>query len=211
MNFSSSLIDDLRPLVFDTSVLINLHACSYGELILRAIPNDIVVPWIVANELEHETSQRNGEQSFLEGLVRNGGVSLVDLSDEEYAQFFALTSGSTSLDDGEAATIAVAAIRRSQCLIDEKKGRARAFAYMGKKEPAWSLDLLRHPQVVEFLGPEKAVDALYRALRDGRMRIHEKHCSHVVNIIGPERALDCRSLPSYKARRLEWQAGVVSQ
>jgi len=145
MTFSSTLTDDRRPLVLDTSVLINLHACTYGERILRAVPNDILVPRIVANELDHETSRRNGEHSFMRGLIESGEVTLADLTDEEYAQFSILTSGSPSLGDGEAATIAIAATRGQHCLIDEKKGRARAALSMDQKEPAWSLDLLRHP------------------------------------------------------------------
>ncbi|MBW7851426.1 MAG: DNA-binding protein [Rhodospirillales bacterium] len=211
MTFSSSLTDDRRPLVLDTSVLINLHACTYGERILRAVPNDILVPRIVASELEHETSRRNGEHSFLHGLVESGEVALADLTEEEYAPFSMLTSGSPSLDDGEAATIAIAATRRLNCLIDEKKGRARATLSMDQKEPAWSLDLLRHPQVVTALGQERAIEVLFLALRDGRMRIHEDHCDHVVNLIGPSRALECRSLPGYKLRRLGWQAGTLSK
>lgn len=211
MNFSSLLVDYHRPLVLDTSVLINLHACTYGEQILIAVPNDVLVPRIVANELEHETSRKNGEHSFLLSLIANGEVTLADLTDEEYEAFSALTTGSPSLDDGEAATIAIASERHLHCIIDDKKGRARALASMSQKEPAWSLDLLRHPLVVAALGPEQAVDALYLALRDGRMRIHEDHCCHVVNIIGPKRALDCHSLPAYKARRLEWQAKTISQ
>ncbi|MBT5264113.1 MAG: DNA-binding protein [Rhodospirillaceae bacterium] len=204
MAFSSSLTDDLRPLVLDTSVLINLHACTYGGRILRAVPNDIFVSRIVANELEHETSRKNGEHSFLHGLLSGGEVILADMTDDEYALFAELTSGFPSIDDGEAATIAVAAMRKFLCLIDEKKGRARAEVYMDQQEPAWSLDLLRHPQVVATLNPAQAADALYLALRNGRMRIPEDHCSHVVGVISPRRALECRSLPGYKIRRQEW-------
>ena len=211
MKFSSSLTDDLRPLVLDTSVLINLHASTFGERILRAVPNDIVVPTIVANELEHETSRRNGERSFLHGLRANGCVTLADLTEEEYARFSILTSGSSSLDDGEAATIAIAADRGLHCLIDEKKGRARAIASMGELEPAWSLDLMRHPQVVATLGSTQSADALYLALRDGRMRIHEDHCNHVVDLIGTRRALECRSLPGYKVRQLDWRETSTSK
>jgi len=57
MTISSSLMNDETPLVLDTSVLINLHACTYGERILSALPHGIVIPQIVANELEHETSR----------------------------------------------------------------------------------------------------------------------------------------------------------
>lgn len=204
MTFSSLLSDVRTPLVLDTSVLINLHACTFGERILKAVPNDILVPLVVANELEHKTGRRNGEHSFLRSLVANGEVALADLTDKECTQFLRLTSGSSSLGDGEAATIAIATTRRLRCLIDDKKGRACATLLMGQKEPAWSLDLLLHPQVVIALGQERATEALFLALRDGRMRIHEDHCDHVVSLIGPYRALQCNSLPGYKVRRLEW-------
>jgi hypothetical protein len=74
MSCSSSLIDVADPLILDTSVLINLHACKYGERILASIPNDVVVSEIVVGELEHETSRQNGEHRFLYDLV-TGGVS----------------------------------------------------------------------------------------------------------------------------------------
>ncbi|WP_292531769.1 hypothetical protein [Methylocystis sp.] len=59
MSCSSSLTDNQRPLVLDTSVLINLHACTYGERILTAITNDILVPQIVAGELKLSIGSQN--------------------------------------------------------------------------------------------------------------------------------------------------------
>jgi len=206
MTFASSLTDERRPLVLDTSVLINLHASTYGVRILDAVPNEILIPRVVADELEHETSRRNGENSFLFDLIDSGAVARVDLTEEEFYEFSVLTSGSPSLGDGEAATIAVTKIRGLRCLIDEKKGRVRAKISMCEEEPAWSLDLMRHPQVVAALGSMQSIEALYLALRDGRMRVHDDHCNQVVDLIGTQRALDCRSLPGYKIRRLNWQA-----
>ena len=68
------MISQIRS--FSTRVFFNLHACKYGERILTAIPNDIVVPEIVAGELEHETSRQNGEHGFLHGLVTGEIVTL---------------------------------------------------------------------------------------------------------------------------------------
>lgn len=59
MTYLSSLIEDASPLVLDTSVLINLHASTYGARILAALPNHALVPSIVATELAHETSKAN--------------------------------------------------------------------------------------------------------------------------------------------------------
>jgi predicted nucleic acid-binding protein len=200
MSCSSFLIDYLRPLVLDTSVLINLHACMHGEQILTAVPNDILIPEIVAGELEHETSRRNGEQRFLHNLVANRAVALTNLSDAEYDIFQMLTSNSPSLGDGEAATIAIAATRHFSPVIDEKRGRARAAAFPGMGQLGWSLDIFRHPHVTAKLGSEAAVDALYLALRDGRMRIPLESCDSIIALIGIERSIDCTCLPGYRER-----------
>lgn len=208
MTYSSSLANEPSPLILDTSVLINLHASRHGGRILTALPHDILVPEIVAGELEHETSKINGEHQFIQELGASGKVRLIGLSEREYEVYATLVSGSPSLDDGEAATIALAACRKHLPVIDERKGRLRAQALCRGRLPGWSLDVFRHPRVVAVLGATDSIDALYFALRDGRMRIHEDHCDHVVSLIGVPRALECNSLPGYKVRRKEWQAPV---
>jgi len=198
MTFSSSLTDDPRPLVLDTSVLINLHACTFGERILTAIPNAVVVPDVVVDELDSETGRRNGDHGFLHGLVGQGKISIVAMTDDEYEVFAALTSGTPSLDDGEAATIAVAARRRLRAVIDEKKGRAQAVTRMGGEGPGWTLDLLQHPAVPRALGGADQTEAIYLALREGRMRIPQELGGAIVALIGMDRALHCSCLPNYK-------------
>ncbi|MDW9409068.1 DNA-binding protein [Sinorhizobium meliloti] len=197
MIYSSSLSDETAPLVLDTSVLINLHACRRGVDILSALPNSLIVSHVVARELDHETSRRNGEEAFLRTLSAAGHVTLVDLSEEELEMFFELTSGSSSLDDGEAATIAIARTRRLVPVIDERRGRNRAKAIMGV-EPAWSLDLLSHPKTAVALGADLFGEVLYLALRDGRMRIPPESTPQVVSIIGKERARLCTCLPGFR-------------
>ncbi|WP_211254028.1 DNA-binding protein [Paraburkholderia nodosa] len=189
--------------VLDTSVLINLHACKYGERILSAIPNDILVPEIVAGELEHERSRKNGEYNFLQALVADRIVTVAGLTDAEELIFQELTSTSPSLDDGEAATIAIAASRQLRPVIDERRGRTRAGALLPTLLPHWSLDLLRHPTVIATLGVQNAVDALYHALRDGRMRIPLESADDVIALIGVGRSRDCTCLPGYRERFLD--------
>lgn len=200
MSCSSSPIDIADPLILDTSVLINLHACKYGERILASIPNDVVVSAIVAGELEHETSRQNGEHRFLHNLVTGGIVTLATMTDAEYEIFHELASTSPSLDDGEAATIAIAAARRFLPVIDERRGRSRASALMNVRTPGWSLDLFRHPTVIAVLGDQPALEALYLALRDGRMRIPVERGDDVIALIGMERSRDCSCLPGYRDR-----------
>lgn len=205
MTYSSPIINDLRPLVLDTSVLINLHASRHGVSVLTALPNAILIPTIVITELENETSKSNGEHKFIQNLLSSGKVQSADLRDEEYKVYEQLVSAAPSIDDGEAATIAIAASQRIIPIIDERKGRRQAQTLCSGQMPGWSLDLFLHTHVIAHLGDIDSADALYLALREGRMRIHEDHCDHVVNIIGSHRALECNSLPGYKTKRQQWQ------
>lgn len=205
---SSSLANDLTPLVLDASVLINLHACSFGEKILAAIPNTIVVPDIVVRELGHETSRINGEHRFLENLLARQQVHLSSLDDGGWAIFERLTTTSPSLGDGEAATIAIAAINTHRPVIDDAKGRKRAQELVNITS-AWSLDLLVHPGVRNGLENDGYIDAVYLALREGRMRIDEERCDAVVQLIGAARALQCPSLPGFKTRREHWRRAIA--
>lgn len=204
MTFSSSLDDEAIPIVLDTSVLINLHASTYGVRILTLIPNPIVVPRLVVQELQHETSKENGEYHFVKDIVDSGRVEAADFSESEFETFGAIVSGGASLGDGEAATLALASNRRCIAVIDERKGRARARILIPDMICAWSLDIILHPKVTHGLGDAATKAALYKALKDGRMRIHEEHCDHVVDLLGARAALDCVCLPNYKQRQHEW-------
>ncbi len=204
MTSLNSLVDCEIPLVLDTSVLINLHACTYGACILKAFPNDILIPETVATELENETSKARGEHSFLHNLADDGTVDIVAMTNDEVKRFGQLITGTSSLDDGEAATIAIATMRDFLPVIDEKKGRAKATEIAPHRIPCWSFDLLRHPSVLDHLHDEEATNALYLALHNGRMRIPEESCNDVVNLIGIERALECPCLPNYRQKKLIW-------
>ena len=211
MTYSSGLADDLTPLVLDTSVLINLYASTHGARILGALPNDIFIPQIVADELANEASKTNSAQEFVENMVATHAVRLVDLDETELKVFRLLVSGNLSLGDGEAATIAIAASRGRLPIIDERKGRLQAQSRIPGNCAGWSVDLFCHPRVARSLGTNQTAVALYHALRDGRMRIHEDHCDHVVALIGVQRALECNSLPGYKVRRQRWQHRISLQ
>lgn len=200
MSCSSSLVSTSDGLVLDTSVLINLHASKYGKRVLDAIPNDIWIPQMVAEELEHQTSRKNGELDFLKMLLEDEVASIVRLDSVEYEIFRELTSTTPSLDDGEAATIAVAVARKYLPVVDERRGRGRAISLISQEAPAWSLDLLRHPAVITALGSKLAIEVLYFALRFGRMRIPPESTGDVIALLGVERSRECTCLPGYRER-----------
>lgn len=198
MAFSSALHDDPRPFILDTSVLINLHASTRGERILSSIANDIVVARNAARELDHEIGRQLGQHDFLHDLSQKGEILVTDITEEETSLYGDLVSGPSCLGDGEAATIAIATTRNFLPVIDDRAGRARASTLMAQQQPGWSLDLLRHPDVLRSLGDAHATEALYLALRDGLMHVPPDTVDSIIAIIGQTRARECRSLPGYR-------------
>ncbi|WP_069337865.1 hypothetical protein [Sphingobium yanoikuyae] len=187
-------------IILDTSVVINLHASGHGEEVLAALPFRLTVPGIVSDELDRQSSRSSGERDFFALACRLGLIERIEMTDNEYQMFTKLVVVAPSLDDGEAATIAIARSREFVPVIDERKGRARALAIMGQQSPAWSLNLIRHPTVVSKLGEHAATEALFNALYRGRMRIAPDHADQVISVIGLEQARKCTCLPGYKER-----------
>ncbi|WP_226635228.1 hypothetical protein [Novosphingobium profundi] len=187
-------------LALDTSVVINLHASGYGKEILSALPFNLVVSRIVFDELHRQSNRSSGERDFLGNAHKAGLIERIEMNDEEYEFFAKLVVVPPTLDDGEAATIAIALSRNFHPVVDERKGRARASALMTTRAPAWSLNLVGHPAVADRLGESIATEALYHALRRGRMRIAPKHADKIISLIGIELASQCTCLPGYKER-----------
>lgn len=73
MTFSNSLADGTKPLILDTSVLINLHASQRGEPILDALPNKILVPRQVIEELDLLLGFQSRAHRGLSGCRRGRG------------------------------------------------------------------------------------------------------------------------------------------
>lgn len=204
MIFSNSLAKYNIPAVLDTSVIINLSASQSGGQILDAIPNNIIVPQPVVTELNHQMGKVESEVCFIDALISSGKVQKVELSENELELFKRTVAANNSLGDGEAATIAVASQRNSLAILDDRKGRNHVRSVMANVILGWSIEIFLHPFVLSRIGEDGISEAVYLALRDGHMRIHETHCEEVVKIIGIQRALDCPSLPNFKTRRKNW-------
>jgi len=111
--------------------------------------------------------------------------------------FTSLVSGSAAetLDDGEAATIAYALEYSATVLIDERKANKICEQRFLELPTGCTVDLLAHDDIKAVLGRDCLADAVFNALYYGRMRILAHHAEWVVNLIGPERAGRCMSLP----------------
>ena len=197
MELPTSLIDGQMTIVADASAIINLNASGCAHDIIRALPNKFVVASDVADELEEGRRHGRQDADMLAALVKDGAVEMVELDDDSGGHFERLVVGpaAMTLDDGEAATIAYAVTHQGLAVIDETKATRLCARLYPALPVSCTVDILAHSAVLQALGRDRLADAVYKALRDGRMRVFEQHTRWVLDLIGPERAAGCSSLP----------------
>jgi predicted nucleic acid-binding protein len=197
MGLPTPLTDPAAIVAADASTVINLNATGCAREIIQAIPNKVVVLDAVASEL-HEGRRRGRRDADLLGeLVTARVVEVVELDDDSGIHFEKLVVGAAAmtLDDGEAATIAYAVSHRGIAVIDERKATRLCAEMFPALQVGCTGDILAHTSVRRTLGKEKLADAVFKALRDGRMRVLPQHIEWVLDLIGTDRAAECASLP----------------
>lgn len=197
MGSRTFLTDLSEPIVADTSVIINLVATAYPELILGALRKRVVVVDAVPAELDLGRLRGRNNLARLNELVVGGLIEIAALGENATRFFSELTIGTAleTLDDGEAATIAFAAEHAGTALIDERKAtRICADRFPGLLISS-TVDILLHSKVCERVDQETLAVAVFNALKNGRMRVLPHHQGRIVQLIGPERAAQCESLP----------------
>lgn len=190
-------------LVADTSVIINLNATGIAAEILRSLKVVLRASTVVKDELISDRFNGRHDGDLAEQLVADGLVEFRDFDNEGEAIFESLVTGSAeaTLDDGEAATLALAASSNTLAVIDERKANRIA----GDRFPGLGLlataDLLSSEVVLTSLGSEATTNAVINALQQARMAIPERHHQWVVDLLG-NRVIECRSLPAALRTRL---------
>lgn len=203
MECQSSLNDPRSLVVADASIAINLIATGFAASILEALPNRFAVVKEVALELENGRRQGRNHANALNTLLAAGHVDLVQLGNPGIQYFTSLVSGpaAETLDDGEAATIAYTLEHGATALIDERKANRICAERYDVLATGCTIDVLAHNGVEAALGHTRLADGVFNALYHGRMRVLSQHVNWVVNLIGPERAAQCVSLPKAVRRR----------
>ena len=101
------------------------------------------------------------------------------------------------------ATIAYALEHNAMALIDERKANRLCSERFNALHTGCTVDVLMHAAIETALGRIGLAEAVFNALYYGRMRVPAgRHVDWVVNLIGPERAGQCASLPR-SVRRVE--------
>lgn len=197
MGSSLSTMSDPGSLVADTSTVINLNASGRAAAVISALPHRIAVVDVVPGELANGRANGRRDADMFDDLVRAGIVDLVSLDGAGAQHFEELVVGpaAQTLDDGEAATIAYAAVIGAVAIIDERK----ALRICGERFPTLrtgcTVDLFAHPAVRKALGASALAEAVFNALHNGRMRVPPHHIAWVVGLIGRDRVGLCTSLP----------------
>lgn len=185
------------PLVADASVWINLVASGHAVDVLRALPKPTIIPSIALGELERGRAKGRTAHAGVTSLVAAGHITAVNLPEEAEDVYLSLVAGpaSQTLDDGEAATLALALHLGATALIDERKAISIAAARFPVLTVATTTDLLLSTQVRAVLDPNKIADALFASLMDARMRVPDHLLDEVCACLGPDRTPQCLSLP----------------
>lgn len=190
-------LDSHRVIAADTSTIINLNASGCARSIIQALDSKFVVVDVVQGELEDGRKNGRRDADLLSELVENGVFELVRLDDVAAQHFESLVVGPAiaTLDDGEAATIAYALSNGISAAIDERKATSICAQRFPHLMLCSTVDILARPEVERELGREELSNAVFQSLFYGRMRVLPHCIDWVMNLIGPERSVLCKSLP----------------
>ena len=181
----------------DASTVINLNATGCPREIIGTLQSRVVVVDVVQSELE--TGRRTGRKDadLLSELLADGLIELVQLDSAALIHFEKLVIGPaiSTLDDGEAATIAYSLGAGSIAAIDERKATSICSQRFPTLSVCSTVDILSRDEVLGFLGKDDLSAAVFRALKHGRMRVLPRNVEWVVDLIGLEQASTCASLP----------------
>jgi predicted nucleic acid-binding protein len=186
------------PFVADASVWINLDAGGRAVDVLRALASPTIIPSIALGELERGRDKGRSAYVGITPLIAAGYITVIDLPDAAEDIYLSLVAGraSQTLDDGEAATLALALHFGVTALIDERKAISIAAARFPNLTVATTTDLLLSSHVRSVLDADALTAALFASLTQARMRVPDHLLEEVCSCLGPERARLCLSLPA---------------
>ena len=98
--------------------------------IVSHTPKPTIIPSIALGELERGRDKGRSAHAGITSLIAAGYVTVIDLPEEAEDVYLSLVAGraSQTLDDGEAATLALALHLGATALIDERKAISIAAA-----------------------------------------------------------------------------------
>lgn len=192
----STLSNAHNRLIVDASVLINILGTGCPVDVFECLAWVFAIDEIAVREVGIDPSTRRSSQDILATLKARGLLKVIRMTEDEYESFlgFTVAQPPNDLDDGEAATLAHAAGGQYVAVIDERKASRIANLHIPEIKPLNSVDLLAAPELLGLFGRDKLSEAIYRALRDARMRVPPRMRQWVADLLGSTRAHECPSL-----------------
>lgn len=194
MSLSAFPADPEAILIADASVVIGLNASGHARRIIQLTERRVIVSENAGNELALGAQFGHDDSAQLDALVAVGLVERMALDAMAMKTYEALIDGTygETLDDGEAATIAIAVRHGGVAVIDERKARRMCAQHFPDIVQGCTTQWLLG---AEALGRPAHAEAMLNALQKGRMRVPSAHLNDVVALIGPDAARACPSLP----------------
>lgn len=192
-----SRIDPNGPLVVDASVIINLVASGIFSELLQSIDNPFYVVDVVISELERGSVNGCVDADVLKSLIEQEAIKCVTLDSDGWKEFEYMVSGESlsTLDDGEAATLAFCATMDAIPVIDEKKANRICGERYPDITPINSVNLFVMASNWGEFTRECLSEAVFRALFHGRMRVMKEDLAWIIDMIGVENTAKCNSIP----------------
>ena len=194
MSLSAFLADPNAALIADASVVIGLNASGHARRIIELTRRPVIVTDNAWHELAVGARFGHDDGKQLEMLVAAGLVERVALAGAALTIYEALIDGTygETLDDGEAATIAVAAQRGAVAVLDEKKARRMCRQHFPNVVQGCTAQWLLGAAALDRTAHAQA---MIDALRKGRTRVPPEFIDAVVALLGADAAAECPSLP----------------
>jgi hypothetical protein len=197
MSLPSTSHSDQGPFVLDASAAINLLATGIAPNLLPLLGAFIIERRAFLEVRRHPVQGRD-HQAELSCLIDGGHLAIQDLAPDGRDIFFELTADDTAggLDDGEAATIALAitGVSPGVPVLDDRK----AIKLLRRRWPGYStqhtVSLLFDQRVRSAISRSELAEAVYLALIHARMRVPLPYRAWIVDLIGAERSTRCSSI-----------------
>jgi len=141
-------------IILDACCILNFCASGQFLAILKSLPAEIVVTTVV-QERELTTLQKLQEQENdavleFETAITQGLLKVVDFASEEEEESF--VNYAADLDDGEAATFAIAVHRKWAVATDDDKG----IKFMQNNFS--HLQILSTPEIIKYWSEQERID-----------------------------------------------------
>lgn len=191
-------------LAFDASALINFLGTGMAEVLLANLGQQVVMAPSALGEVKYHPIRGHDLDGTLGKLKDQGMLIEHPLSENAKAIWWDLLGGDLAggIDDGEAATIALAVehARDTIVVIDERKATRIFGERWVDRLCVDTVTLLAQVRTRQGIAPEAFADACFSALHHARMRVPDDAVDWLVGIIGHERAAVCRALRQSRLR-----------